>query len=304
MEDRLGELLGGEKQPTKVEGEKDLELQELSEKDSKETEFMKEFFQEVNAIKVGMGLIKRNIGQIEEVYGESIAATNAEKGSKSSEELEKLIDATNLAARDVRTKLKEMDKENKKLEKGTAEFRIRTSMHGTLTKKFLDVMAEYQEIQTKYKNKFRERVERQYKIVKPNATQEEIEQALESGNTQVFADQILDTKHAAAKDALVYIENRHREILRLEQSIKELHQLFVDMAILVEAQGELIDQIEYNVSQSRDYVKRANEELRLANKYQKKSRKKMFILICCLLIVLALVVGLGGILGGVFGTHA
>lgn len=45
------------------------------------------------------------------------------------------------------------------------------------------------------------------------------------------------------------------------------------MAILVEAQGELIDQIEYNVSQSRDYVKRGNEELRLANKYQKKSRK-------------------------------
>lgn len=77
-----------------------------------------------------------------------------------------MIDATNLAARDVRTKLKEMDKENKKLEKGTAEFRIRTSMHGTLTKKFLDVMAEYQEIQTKYKNKFRERVERQYKIGK------------------------------------------------------------------------------------------------------------------------------------------
>lgn len=77
-----------------------------------------------------------------------------------------MIDATNLAARDVRTKLKEMDKENKKLEKGTAEFRIRASMHGTLTKKFLDVMAEYQEIQTKYKNKFRERVERQYKIGK------------------------------------------------------------------------------------------------------------------------------------------
>lgn len=31
-------------------------------------------------------------------------------------------------------------------------------MHGTLTRKFVDLMAEYQELQTKYKNKYRERV--------------------------------------------------------------------------------------------------------------------------------------------------
>ena len=39
--------------------------------------------------------------------------------------------------------------------------RIRTNMHGTLTRKFVDLMAEYQQLQTKYKNKYRERVERQ-----------------------------------------------------------------------------------------------------------------------------------------------
>ena len=48
--------------------------------------------------------------------------------------------------------------------KGSAQYRIRTNMHQTLTKKFLDLMTEYQEVQTKYKNKYRERVERQYKI--------------------------------------------------------------------------------------------------------------------------------------------
>ena len=60
-----------------------------------------------------------------------------------------------------------MDTANKKTpakEKGTAQYRIKTNMHGTLTRKFLDIMAEYQEVQTKFKNKFRERVERQYRI--------------------------------------------------------------------------------------------------------------------------------------------
>ena len=33
---------------------------------------------------------------------------------------------------------------------------------------------EYQELQTKYKNKYRERVERQIRIVKPNASADEV----------------------------------------------------------------------------------------------------------------------------------
>ncbi len=35
------------------------------------------------------------------------------------------------------------------------------------------------------------------------------------------------------------------------QSLLELHQLFIDMATLVESQGEMLDQIEYSVGQVR-----------------------------------------------------
>jgi t-SNARE complex subunit (syntaxin) len=266
--------------------------------DEDQDDELKEFFEVVSEIKSGMALIKKNIKAIEESYGQSLVALNVDQ--KNSEDLERLIDSTNLAAADLRNKLKEMDQENKKMgnnTKGTAQYRIRTNMHGTLTRKFLDLMSEYQEVQTKYKNKYRERVERQYKIAKPDATQEEIDEALESGNTQIFQKQILDMQHhAQAKEALIYIENRHRDIIRLEQSIKQLHQLFLDMAILVEAQGELIDQIEYNVSQSVAYTKQAVKELHKANQLQKKSRKKM----CCLIIIFLVIFGalIGGLLGG------
>jgi syntaxin 1B/2/3 len=72
-----------------------------------------------------------------------------------------------LSAADVRNKLMQIKEENQELEsraKGSAQYRIRANMQQTLTKKFLDLMMEYQEIQTKYKNKYRERVGRQYKI--------------------------------------------------------------------------------------------------------------------------------------------
>jgi syntaxin 1A/syntaxin 1B/2/3 len=254
-------------------------------------EFMPEFFKEVGHIKSNMALIRRNIKAIEDSYGQQLLSANNDASTKSSEELERLVNSTNEAANEIRNKLKSMDAENKKLKQGSAEFRIRISMHGTLTRKFLDLMAEYQEVQTKYKNKFREKVERQYRIAKPEATQQEIDDAFESGKTEVFTEIILDQRHAAAKEALAYIENRHRDVLKLEQSIRELHQLFMDMAILVDAQAELIDQIEFNVSQSVAYAKKAVTELQGANKYQKKSRRNMCILLACLVILIIILTG-------------
>ena len=42
-----------------------------------------------------------------------------------------------------------------------------------------------------------------------------------------------------AKQTLADIEARHNDILKLEQSIKELHDMFMDMAMLVESQVKL-----------------------------------------------------------------
>lgn len=106
------------------------------------------------------------------------------------------------------------------------------------------------------------------------------------------------------KQALNEIETRHTEIIKLENSIRELHDMFVDMAMLVESQvrvtshvgithwiqgvyvkhanincvgvcfqGEMIDRIEYNVEHSVDYVERAVSDTKKAVKYQSQARK-------------------------------
>jgi len=292
MQDRLGDL---------KDDDDNVDLEAGPEPASDEDEFMKEYFEEVNSIQEGMATIRRNLLSIEEKYGQSLVTMDMEQGAKSSEELERLIDSTNLTAQDIRNKLKQLDESSKKNKGkgGPAQAKIRSNMQGALTKKFLDLMQEYQELQTKYKNKFRERVATQYKMVKPDATGEEIDEAIESGDTQIFAKAILDTERKnQAKSALAYIESKSNDIKRLEQSIQELHNLFLDMAIMVEAQGELIDQIEYNVTQSVDNTRVAVENLRGANKYQKKSRKKMCIIVCILIVILLLLAG-GGIVAGV-----
>jgi len=131
-----------------------------------------------------------------------------------------------------------------------------------------------------------ERLERQCKVVRPELEDSEIKEIVESGDTQVFASAILDKDiREAARDALRFVESKHNDIVRLKQSIDELHQMFLDMATLVQAQGELIDQIEANCDKAEEYIVRAVDELRKANKLQRKSRKKM----CCLIIIVSVV---------------
>jgi len=50
----------------------------------------------------------------------------------------------------------------------------------------------------------------------------------------VFVQIITDTQQA--KQSLKDIEARHNDIMKLEKSIKELHDMFMDMAMLVESQ--------------------------------------------------------------------
>ena len=191
---------------------------------------MTSFFEEVNAVKKSMQTIKYNIRLIEQSHGECLTAISSEQQRECTDRLEGLMKETNGAAQAVRNKLKAMDLENKEFAKrneGASEARIRSNMHGTMTRKFVDLMAEYQEIQTKYKNKYRDRVERQLRIVKPTATKDEIEQAVEGGEaSEIFTQQFLQGPgHAAARNALADIQERHKDITRLETSIQAPHQL-------------------------------------------------------------------------------
>ncbi|KAM6389935.1 LOW QUALITY PROTEIN: syntaxin-1B-like [Rhynochetos jubatus] len=178
-----------------------------------------------------------------------------------------------------------------------ADLRIRKTQHSTLSRKFVEVMTEYNATQSKYRDRCKDRIQRQLEITGRTTTNEELEDMLESGKLAIFTDDIkMDSQ--MTKQALNEIETRHNEIIKLETSIRELHDMFVDMAMLVESQGEMIDRIEYNVEHSVDYVERAVSDTKKAVKYQSKARrKKIMIIICCVVLGVVLASSIGGTLG-------
>ncbi|KAI2658493.1 hypothetical protein H4Q32_016579 [Labeo rohita] len=110
-----------------------------------------------------------------------------------------------------------------------------------------------------------------------NVTDEELESMLESGQTDVFTQNILNDAKAT-RQALNEIESRHDEIIKLEKSIKELHDMFQYLAMEVEAQGEMVDRIEESIKNSHNYVEKAVAETASAVETSKKVRKPVDIL--------------------------
>lgn len=57
-----------------------------------------------------------------------------------------------------------------------------------LLSRFLELLRKYQTIEMKHRDRTRRRIERQYRIVKPDASAEELREVIQGGeNVQVFA---------------------------------------------------------------------------------------------------------------------
>ena len=87
-------------------------------------------------------------------------------------------------------------------------------------------------------------------------------------------------------DAL--IQERERGILEIQQQIGEVNEIFQDLAVLVNEQGSMIDDIEANIVSTASRTKDAQRELSTADASQKAARNRMLCLVVTIAIVLTI----------------
>uniref|UniRef100_A0A0A9YHU7 Syntaxin-1A n=1 Tax=Lygus hesperus TaxID=30085 RepID=A0A0A9YHU7_LYGHE len=252
--------------------------------------FMDEFFAEVEEIREMIDKIQTNVEEVKKKHSAILSAPQTDEKVK--QELEDLMAEIKKTANKVRAKLKAIEQNIEQEEhanKSSADLRIRKTQHSTLSRKFVEVMTEYNRTQTDYRERCKGRIQRQLEITGRTTTNEELEEMLEQGNPAVFTQGII-METQQAKQTLADIEARHADIIKLENSIRELHDMFMDMAMLVESQGDLVDSIEHNVEHTSYTVKQGKDELKTAEDYSVKARKKKIYIVICLTITLLILI--------------
>ncbi|XP_029900551.1 syntaxin-11a [Myripristis murdjan] len=182
----------------------------------------------------------------------------------------------------VYARLEKMGKRNKELEEEhgpcSALVRMVRSQYVSLTGAFHEAMSEYSEAEMVQRENCKTRIQRQAEIMGKEVSREQIDEMIETGKWNVFSENLL-TDGRTARSALTEIENRHKELLELEGRIKDIHDLFFHMAMLVEEQGCMLENIEANVCATQDYVVKSTAHIRKAVKYKKNNPCRR--LLCC-----------------------
>ncbi|XP_047229620.1 syntaxin-2-like [Girardinichthys multiradiatus] len=226
---------------------------------------LEDFFKTVSEVQ---SLIEKISSQTEEMdRSHSCTLSSLDSGKRSKDELELLNNEIRKNANLVQTKLKLMQKNCASDENRTnnsVSHRIQRNQHSHLTRRFSEVMKNYHQVQISFREKCKAQIQRHLEIVGKVMTDDELEDVLPCDNLPIF---IPNTNFSS--QALTEIERRHQDIISLEYSIKELHELFTDTAMLLETQGELINSIEKNVTSAGEYAGAAVEETKKAIYYSK-----------------------------------
>jgi len=268
----------GKKKGGKKKGGGDIEMQKQGDDNNK---YMADFFKHVEDINADIKAVSQASKDITAINEKSMRATTTAEEKSLSKKLGPLISSTNKKAKKTKQLLGILKEDTDQLKAegklNASDVRVRENMNTTLTKKFIDEMKTYQQAQQKYKTDIKNKVKRQVQVIKPDATDEEIDEVMKSegGKDALYKQSILaGGVNDQIKTTYAKVAGKYQDVLTLEQSVAELHQMFLDFALLTERQGEMLDQIEFNVEQAADYVEEANVETHTAIEYQKSIRKK------------------------------
>uniref|UniRef100_A0A453K1W8 t-SNARE coiled-coil homology domain-containing protein n=4 Tax=Aegilops tauschii TaxID=37682 RepID=A0A453K1W8_AEGTS len=229
---------------------------------------------------------------------ESKIVTKASAMKDIKRRMEKDVNEVTKVARLTKSKLQQLNKENLAnrekpvFHKGSSVDRSRTSVTITLTMRLRERISEFQTLREAIQTEYREVVERRvFTVTGERADEETIDKLIETGDSeQIFQRAIQEQGRGRVLDTLQEIQERHDTVKEIETKLLELQQIFLDLSVLVEAQGEILNNIEVQVTGAVEHVQTGTNLLQKARVLQKNTRKWTCIAIIILLIIVLVIV--------------
>uniref|UniRef100_A0A060SY02 ARAD1A16654p n=1 Tax=Blastobotrys adeninivorans TaxID=409370 RepID=A0A060SY02_BLAAD len=254
---------------------------------------MMNFFREIDEIKRSLVQFDDNVDRIEALHKRSLAEVGSEE-QQTDRNLQAYVEETSNLSNQLRTRIKSLESRSQR--DATKKTQV-----DNVKKQFMSSIQRYQSKEAEYRQKYRDAAERQIRIVRPDASDAEVREAVENGeSSQVFTQALMSSnRRGQARSALTEVQSRHREIEKIERTMMELNQLFHDMEILVAEQDTAVQHIDEQATQVQQDIEQGVGHTDRAVKSARAARRKKWY---CLGIVVLIIIILALILGIYFGT--
>lgn len=112
---------------------------------------------------------------------------------------------------------------------------------------------------------------------------------IRTGESETFLQQaIREQGRGHLLETIREVQERHDGVKAIERHFMELHNIFMDISVLVDAQGQMINDIEANVIGATSFTERGTKHLQAARRHQLSKRK--WTCICVLLLIVLILV--------------
>uniref|UniRef100_A0A914DNT2 glutathione transferase n=1 Tax=Acrobeloides nanus TaxID=290746 RepID=A0A914DNT2_9BILA len=164
--------------------------------------------------------------------------------------------------------LKAMNRDiNHLVESNEANFRIKKNQMMTTNRKFHNLLIEFNNEQVRWCDEQRKRIRAYLQVSGAEMDDDAIEEAIENG---IIYDEISILMAEMDKTKFEDVKSSPEDISKRLAGVREFYEIFRDMSMLVESQGEILDNIEANINSPTNYVNRTFQNV----VYTKKARNR------------------------------
>ncbi|KAH7027765.1 t-SNARE [Microdochium trichocladiopsis] len=253
--------------------------------------FAGNIFDEISQVNRGIDTIDQNLNQLKMLQQRSLDEADSSGSSNTSRQLNDLSADTMAQYRTLTDQVRQI-KSNREAQQPKYRAQV-----GNVDRRLKQAIQAYQQVESQYRKRTQDQMARQYRIVRPDASEDEVRAAVEDQTGgQVFQQALMQSnRRGQAQAVLSAVQDRHAQLQKIEQQLMELAQLFQDLDTLVIQQDVAVMNIEQKAEETVENLDKGNEEVGTAIKSARGARKKKWIcfgIVVTIIVIIAIAVAI------------
>ncbi|KZV89826.1 t-SNARE [Exidia glandulosa HHB12029] len=246
------------------------------------------FYAEIGNIQDDIKRYNDNVAAIADLQSRSLNNMDDNAAQRNQQSLVQLGDEQSQLSGSLKRRIKDLERQGGSGRDG----QVKKQQTAFVKSKFVEAIQNYQQIEQQSRTKYKQRMERQFKIVKPDASPEEVRAVVnDEGGGQIFSQALMNSnRYGDSRAAYREVQERHADIKKIEKTLTELAQLFQDMSVLVEQQDETINVIQNNAVNIDQDVTQGYKDTEKAVDSARGARKKRWICFWISVVIIIVIV--------------
>ncbi|KAJ2910321.1 hypothetical protein GGI21_000985 [Coemansia aciculifera] len=236
---------------------------------------MEKYLTALHGIERDIAAASNGVDELGVLHGRLLSTADGAKAEAVAQQRDQKTRHLNEQIEKLRRELGAVEQMNESTELNPSDRAKRKGRHAVLMRRLMGVLDKYRALERESQKRYRNRMEKHIRLVRPDATDEEVaEAATNEASRSVFAMDVMSSyRSKVAKRMLRDVENRDRDIRNIGNTIELLNRMFIDMQEAVAQQQDVLDNVEQAVDSTYEYTTGAVAEVKLATRLRIKARK-------------------------------